>query len=260
MAEYERAKMIERHRRGKLHAALAGTVNVLIGAPYGYRLVPKYAGHGQARYELVPEEAQVVRQLFAWVGRDRVTIGEVCRRLTQAGEVTRTGKTMWDRSVGVGHVEESCLYGDRCVWEDPHKTRCGRGCGRSVGARCSHGAPYLDRRCPPGRSGITIPVPAMVEPEIVCGGPGAIAGQSTSRPAISAGDVLSAPGPSAVPALWLCVLWDTAQSQCPQGQTPGVRLLSMLGHRCVSLWRRADLSEYPTLEAQLGKLRQGWHG
>lgn len=33
MAEYERAKMIESHRRGKLHAALAGTVNMLIGAP-----------------------------------------------------------------------------------------------------------------------------------------------------------------------------------------------------------------------------------
>jgi len=32
-AEYERAKMIERHRRGKLHAARAGAVHVLSGAP-----------------------------------------------------------------------------------------------------------------------------------------------------------------------------------------------------------------------------------
>ena len=49
MAEYERAKIVERHRRGKLHAARAGAVNVLSGAPYGYRYVPKYAGGGQAR-------------------------------------------------------------------------------------------------------------------------------------------------------------------------------------------------------------------
>lgn len=35
MAAYERAKILERHRRGKLHAARAGTVNVLSGAPYG---------------------------------------------------------------------------------------------------------------------------------------------------------------------------------------------------------------------------------
>lgn len=32
-AAYERAKMIERHRRGTRHAARAGTVNVLSGAP-----------------------------------------------------------------------------------------------------------------------------------------------------------------------------------------------------------------------------------
>lgn len=32
-AEYERAKIIARHRRGKRHAARAGVVNVLSGAP-----------------------------------------------------------------------------------------------------------------------------------------------------------------------------------------------------------------------------------
>ena len=37
MAEYERAKLIERHRRGKRYAARSGVVHVLSGAPYGYR-------------------------------------------------------------------------------------------------------------------------------------------------------------------------------------------------------------------------------
>jgi site-specific DNA recombinase len=36
-AEYERAKIMERSRRGKRHAAGRGSVNVLSGAPYGYR-------------------------------------------------------------------------------------------------------------------------------------------------------------------------------------------------------------------------------
>jgi site-specific DNA recombinase len=98
-AEYARAKILERHRRGKRHAAHVGAVNVLSGAPYGYRYVTKYEGGGQARYEPIPDEVRVVRQVFDWVGRARLTIGEVCRRLTQAGEVTRTGKTVWDRSV-----------------------------------------------------------------------------------------------------------------------------------------------------------------
>jgi len=109
MAEYERAKIIERHRRGKLHAARAGKVNVLGGAPYGYRYIDKHAGGGQARYEVLPDEARVVRQVFDWVGGDRVTIGEVCRRLTQAGERTRTGRTVWERSV-VGGILHNPAY------------------------------------------------------------------------------------------------------------------------------------------------------
>jgi site-specific DNA recombinase len=35
VAEYERAKILERSRRGKRHAAQRGCVNVLSGAPYG---------------------------------------------------------------------------------------------------------------------------------------------------------------------------------------------------------------------------------
>jgi site-specific DNA recombinase len=35
VAEYERAKILERSRRGKRHAAHAGVVSVLCGAPYG---------------------------------------------------------------------------------------------------------------------------------------------------------------------------------------------------------------------------------
>jgi site-specific DNA recombinase len=35
LAEDERAKILERHRRGKRHAAHAGSVNVLVAAPYG---------------------------------------------------------------------------------------------------------------------------------------------------------------------------------------------------------------------------------
>ena len=64
IAEYERAKTLERSRRGKRHAAQQGEVSVLTGAPYGYRYIPKGEGGGQARYEIVLEEARVVRQIF----------------------------------------------------------------------------------------------------------------------------------------------------------------------------------------------------
>src|SRR5271157_5420764 len=41
IAEYERAQIAERSRRGKRHHAQQGSINVLSGAPYGYRYVKK---------------------------------------------------------------------------------------------------------------------------------------------------------------------------------------------------------------------------
>jgi site-specific DNA recombinase len=164
IAEYERAKIIERHRRGKRHAAHIGAINVLSGAPYGYRYVPKYVGGGQARYEIHPDEAPVVRQVFAWVGRDRLTIGEVCRRLTQAGEVTRTGKTVWDRSVVWGILKNPAYQGTAAFG----KTRQGPLRPR---LRAQRGRPLQPRRAVstndvPPEEWRTIPVPALVEPEV----------------------------------------------------------------------------------------------
>ena len=41
VAEYERAQMLERSRRGERHRAMQGEVSVLSAAPYGYRYVRK---------------------------------------------------------------------------------------------------------------------------------------------------------------------------------------------------------------------------
>ncbi len=98
IAEYERAKILERSRRGKLHAAHRGSVNVLCGAPYGYRYITKHEGDGEARYQVLAEEVRVVRKIFEWIGHERCSIGEVCRRLRKEGIPTRKGKAAWDRA------------------------------------------------------------------------------------------------------------------------------------------------------------------
>ena len=102
---------MERSRRGKRHAAQSGSISVLSCAPYGYRYVSKQEGGGIARFEIVFEQAQVVRQIFDWVGRERATIGEVCRRLEQAGELTQTGKNVWDRSTVWGMLKNPAYKG-----------------------------------------------------------------------------------------------------------------------------------------------------
>src|SRR5262245_62219974 len=164
MAEYERAKIIERHRRGKLHAARSGAVNVLSGAPYGYRYVTKHDGGGQARYDVLPEEARVVRQVFTWVGRDRLSIGEVCRRLMQAGERTRTGRLVWERSVFWAILKNPAYMGCAAFG----KTRQGP---LRPKPRAQRGRPLHPRRAMsdydvPSPDWIHIPVPAIVEPEV----------------------------------------------------------------------------------------------
>src|SRR3712207_2635867 len=111
VAEYERAKILERSRRGKRHAAHQGAVSVLSGAPYGYRYVGKPEGGGVARYEILEDEARIVRQIFQWIGRERVSIGEVCRRLRQEGCLTRRGKPAWDRGTGWGLLRNPAYAG-----------------------------------------------------------------------------------------------------------------------------------------------------
>lgn len=73
-------------------------VSAFTTGPYDYRYVPKALGGGVARFEVVPEEACVVRLIFAWIELDRVSLREVCRRLQQAGVVTRRGSTRWHAS------------------------------------------------------------------------------------------------------------------------------------------------------------------
>src|SRR5688572_4882828 len=63
IAEYEKAQIAERSRRGKAHRARAGTVSVLSAAPYGYRYIRKSV-EADARFEVVPHQAEVVREIF----------------------------------------------------------------------------------------------------------------------------------------------------------------------------------------------------
>ena len=160
VAEYERAKILERSRRGKLHAARKGSVNVLSGAPYGYRYTNCYEGNGEASYQIILEEARVVRQIFEWVGRERLSIGEVCRSLKHQRVVTRTGKDYWDRGTVWGMLKNPAYKGMAAFG----KTRVGEARPR---LRAQRGAPDQPRRAystfEVSKDNWTyIPVPAIV--------------------------------------------------------------------------------------------------
>lgn len=69
---------------GKAHRAKTGSINVLSGAPFGYRYVRK-SEHAGAAYEIVEHEAALVAELFRRYADDGASIAELTRWLTGAG-------------------------------------------------------------------------------------------------------------------------------------------------------------------------------
>jgi site-specific DNA recombinase len=161
-AEYERARIVERSRRGKRHLAEAGVVSVLGRAPYGYRYVGRHEpADGKARFEVVEEEAAVIRRMFEWVGQERASLALVCQRLFEAGVPSPTGKARWRESMVsalltnpayAGHAR----FGRRATapWQPPLRPPRGRA-----------PIPKHPRRrvLAPAEQWISIPVPALID-------------------------------------------------------------------------------------------------
>jgi site-specific DNA recombinase len=160
IAEYEKAQIIERTRRGKAHRAKAGVVNVLSGAPYGYRYIRK-SDHTQARYELLEPEATVVRELFRRYTQETCSIADLARWLSEQQIPTRTGKARWDRSTVWGMLRNPA-YAGRAAFSKTMRTdqparltRPARLQGRSISAN-----PLIAHR--PHQDWVEIAVPAIV--------------------------------------------------------------------------------------------------
>ena len=112
-AEYERAQILERSRRGKQHRAHQGSVSVLGAAPYGCRYIKK-TDTTAAYYEIVEPEAEVVRQVFEAYIREGVSINTLAHRLNAREIPTRTGTTRWERSTVWGMLRNPAYSGHAC--------------------------------------------------------------------------------------------------------------------------------------------------
>jgi DNA invertase Pin-like site-specific DNA recombinase len=93
IAEYERAKIAERYRRGKLWRSRSGEV-IAWKPPYGYRRIPRSAA-GPARLEVFEPEAAVVRRIFDDYVAAGHSMRQITRRLNADGVPSPTGKAVW---------------------------------------------------------------------------------------------------------------------------------------------------------------------
>lgn len=100
--EYERMKIKERFRLGKLRKVQEG--HILITEPlYGYNYIPNVKLPNQPKvhgyYKTNEEEAKVVRKIFSWVGGEGVTLRGVVRKLQELGIKPRKSKRgVWSTS------------------------------------------------------------------------------------------------------------------------------------------------------------------
>ncbi len=112
IAEYERAQILERSRRGKRHRAHTGEISVMSGAPYGYRYICK-SDEVPASYVINEAEARVVRRVYEMYTVEGLSIGEITRRLNREGVPTRRA-SRWERSVVWAILRNPAYRGVAC--------------------------------------------------------------------------------------------------------------------------------------------------
>ena len=162
IAEYERAQILERSRRGKRHRAKQGEISVLSGAPYGYHYIRK-TDETAAYYEIIEAEADVVRKVFNWYTAEGLSIGAITRQLNELGVPTRKQKPRWERSVIWAILRNPAYRGRACFGKTAVSAR--QRITRPLRLRGGISTRNSANHERPNTEWIEIPVPALVSDE-----------------------------------------------------------------------------------------------
>ena len=159
-AEYERTKIAERFRLGKLRKVKEG--HILVSEPlYGYRYIPKVNDkHGY--YEINEEEAKVVRMIFTWIAEEGLNIRSVVKRLQEQEIKPRKSKRgVWNTSTLTTMLRNKAYIGEArwgssyaVVPKNPIKKERYKKIKKT------------SRRTKPESEWIIIPVPVIIDKEL----------------------------------------------------------------------------------------------
>ncbi len=157
IAEYERAKIAERTRRGKLFKARQGYILMWSVPPYGYRYQP--ASIGQPGHASInEEEAEMVKQIFNWCVDEGLTTYKIAEKLNLMGISPRKGGKGWSpsviRSILMNETYTGKAYYNRRFGIKPKKPR------KSMAYRKYE---YTTRKLRPKNEWIQIEVPMIIE-------------------------------------------------------------------------------------------------
>jgi site-specific DNA recombinase len=161
-AEYERALIKERSRRGRLFAARQGRVN-WSHAPYGYRLIRKTENTPQ-KLVVDETEAEVVRQIFRWCVEDVLSCYAMEKLLRERGVPTRKGRALgWYQST-VGDILRDTVYKGLGYYNRTKRVDAKKPVG-GTGFKDLRPGNLRSHAERPKEEWIPVTVPAIVDPE-----------------------------------------------------------------------------------------------
>jgi len=128
VSEFERKKIKQRTRLGKLQKAKKG---LIVGgrSPYGYRYISR-TRERPGGYEVVEEEARWVKKIFEWTVFEGLSTEKIARKLTELKTPTQSGNPVWRKST-VHHILHNETYAGTAYYNKyravqpkaPHKTK-----------------------------------------------------------------------------------------------------------------------------------------
>ena len=160
ISEYERTQIAERCRRGRIHRARQGSLNMITLAPYGYRLIRKSETCG-ARLEVDAAEAGTVRRIFGLHVHKGLKMRETGALLDAEGVRPRHARHWPLSTLGVILQNEACV-GKAAYLKTANSGKPSR---RNRAGRQKEGAVkrLAGRRKRPKEEWIELPVPAIVD-------------------------------------------------------------------------------------------------
>jgi site-specific DNA recombinase len=151
IAEYERAKIAERYRRGKLWRSRAGEV-IAWKCSYGYRRIARSVEQA-AHLEIYEPEAMIVRRIFRDYVESNLSMRQISWQLNQELVPSPSGKAVWGVSV-IGRLIRNEAYVGRAYYNRTASV---------LGRHPTKGKRQIKR---PRDQWIPIAVPAILEEEL----------------------------------------------------------------------------------------------
>ncbi len=163
ISEYERTQIAERSRRGKIHLARQGSLNMITRAPYGYRVIRKTETSG-ARLEIDDAEATVVRRIYDLYVRKGLAMNALARRLDAEGWRPRHAE-LWPISTVAVILRNEAYVGRAAYLKTTGTGRRARP-NRTGRRQLGMVRRWTGRTARPRREWIELPVPAILDETI----------------------------------------------------------------------------------------------